>query len=129
MGRTWTTTLNRNLMPEIPDITGTELWVTNTTLKERYGRDVEIQLADAEIRLSPADRVLSNCPVMYWRTNECNFVVFKTEDRAYRCQFFFRGYQQYGTGRREYDDLAECIVDLLQTHADYTATERGDLTD
>ena len=115
-------------MPEISDITDTELWVINTTLKERYGHDVDIQLADAEIRLRPADRELSSCPVVYWQADGCNFVVFKTGDRAYRCQFFFRGYQQYGTGRQEYDDLAECIVDLLQTQADYTAKERGDIT-
>ena len=100
-----------------------------TTLKERYAHDVDIQLADAEIRLRPADRELSSCPVAYWQEDGCNFVVFKAGDRAYRCQFFFRGYQQYGTGRHEYDDLAECIVDLLQTQADYTAKERGDIAD
>jgi hypothetical protein len=114
-------------MPEISDITDTELWGIKTTLKERYGHEVEIQLADAEIRLRPADRELSGCPVVYWQADGCNFVVFKAGDRTYRCQFYFRGYQQYGTGRHEYDDLAECIVDLLQTQADYTAKERGDI--
>jgi len=116
-------------MAEIPDISETELWVIKTTLKERYNREVDIQLADAEIRLRPADRVLSNCPVVYWQADDCNFVVFKTGDAAYRCQFFYRGYQQYGTGRHEYDDLAECVVDLLQTQADYAAKERGDIPD
>jgi len=115
-------------MAEIADITETERWVLQTTLKERYGRDVEIQLADAEIRLSPSDRDLTSCPVIYWYDEEgCNFVVFKTGDRNYRCQFFYRGYQQYGTGVREYDDLSECIVSLLQAQADYAAEERGDL--
>lgn len=115
-------------MAEIPDISETELWTINNTLHERYGRKVDIELADAEIRLSPADRELSNCPVVYWQADGCNFVVFKSGERKYRCQFFFRGYQQYGTGRHEYDDLAECIVDLLQTQADYTAKERGDIS-
>jgi len=115
-------------MVEIPDITETEDWILKTTLKERYGRDVEIQLADAEIRLSPSDRALTSCPVIYWHDEEdCNFVIFKTGDRNYRCQFFYRGYQQYGTGVHEYDDLSECIVSLLQAQADYTAKERGDI--
>jgi len=114
-------------MAEIPDINNTELWIINTTLKERYGRDVELQLADAEIRLSAADRELSNCPVVYWQEDNCNFVVFKSGENLYRCQFFYRGYQQYGTGRHEYDDLTECVVDLLQTQADHTAKERGDI--
>ena len=114
-------------MPEIPDITDSELWVINTTLHERYGREVQTQIADAEIRLMPSDRELSSCPVVYWNEEGCNFVVFKTGDRRYRCQFFYRGYQQYGTGVHEYDDLTECIVSLLQTQADHTAKERGDL--
>lgn len=115
-------------MAEIPDISETELWIINTTLQERYGRLMDIELADAEIRLSPADRELSNCPVVYWQSDGCNFVVFKSGDRKYRCQFFFRNYQQYGTGRHEYDELSECIVDLLQTQADYTAKEKGDIS-
>jgi hypothetical protein len=115
-------------MPEIPDITDSEQWILRTTLKERYGRDMEIQDADAEIRLSPSDRELSGCPVVHWRGEDgCNFVVFKTGDRNYRCQFFYRGYQQYGTGVPEYDDLSECLVSLLQVQADYAAKERGDI--
>jgi hypothetical protein len=39
----------------IPDITDTEQWVLRTTLRERYGRDLELQLADAEIRLHASD--------------------------------------------------------------------------
>ena len=114
-------------MPEIPDITESELWVIKTTLEERYGREVNTQLADAEIRLMPSDRELSSCPVVYWNEDGCNFVLFKTGDRRYRCQFFYRGYQQYGTGTYEYDDLTECIVSLLQTQADHIAKERGDI--
>jgi hypothetical protein len=114
-------------MKQIPDITESELWVVRTTLEERFGRGVDIELADSEIRLSVSDRELTACPVLYWRAEDCNFVVFKTGDRRYRCQFFYRGFQQYGTGVSEYDDLTECVVSLLQTQADHAARERGDL--
>jgi len=124
-----TITLNRNAMADFPDLTETELWIVNTTLKERYGREMELQLGDAELRISPADKELTSCPVAHWNADGCNFVVFKTGERNYRGQFFYRLYQQYGTGRHEYDDLAECLVDLLQTQADYSAKERGDLAD
>jgi len=112
-------------MAAIPDITETELWLIDTTLRERYGRKMAVEWGDAEIRLSPADRELTPCPICHWQVDECHFVVFKTGDRSYRCQFFYRLYQQYGTGRQEYDDLAECLVDLLQVQADYDARERG----
>ncbi len=115
-------------MPEIPDITDSEHWIIETTLTERYGRKVEIQLADAEIRLMPSDRELTSCPVIVWEDLDgCHFIIFKTGSRKYRCQFFYRGYQQYGTGVHEYDDLTECVVSLLQAQADHSAKERGDL--
>ena len=114
-------------MSAIPDITQSEEWIIDTTLKERYGREVERQYGDAEIRLSPSDRELTSCPVVYWQEDGCNFVIFKTGERLYRCQFFYKPYRQFSTGIREYDDLTECVVSLLQVQADQTAEERGDL--
>lgn len=115
-------------MAEIPDLSDTEHWLLETTLKERYGRAPELRLADAEIRLSPSDRELMSCPVVVWHDEQgCNLVVFKTGDRRYRCQFFYRGYQQYGTGVKEYDDLSECVVSLLQAQADHVAEEHGEI--
>ncbi len=115
-------------MDQIPDITETERWIIQTTLRERYGRPVEFQLADAEVRLHPSDRTLTSCPVIYWTSEDgCHFVIFKTGERKYRCQFFYKAYRQMSTGIREYDDLTECAVSLLQAQADYVAKERGDL--
>lgn len=114
----------------IPDITETELWVLRTTLRERYGGDIDIQLADADVRVSPADRELTPCPVLFWQADDgCNFVIFKVGEHAYRCQFFYQPYKQMGTGRTDYDDLAECAVALLQAQADFSAEQRGDLPD
>lgn len=114
-------------MPEIPDINNTERWILETTLKERYGKSMEYQLADADIRLHLSDRETTACPVIYWEADGCHFAIFKTGEKKYRCQFFYRGYQQYGTGVYEYDDLAECVVSLLQAQADHEAKERGDI--
>ena len=114
-------------MPEIPDINQTETWIVETTLKERYGQAVDLQLADCDIRLQPSDREVSSVPAFFWAVDDCHFVIFKTGEKHYRCQFYYRGFQQYGTGIREYDDLAECVVSLLQAQADYVAEEAGDL--
>jgi hypothetical protein len=115
-------------MPIIPDFTETELWVVRTTLKERYGREMEVQAADADIRLHPSDRELTSCPVLVWRSDDgCTFLIFKAGERRYRCQFFYQPYKQLGTGVDEYDDLSECTVAMLQAQADYQAEQRGDL--
>ena len=114
-------------MAEIPDITDTELWIVKTTLRERYGEAIDPEVVSSEIRLRPSDRETTEVPALYWQVEGCNFIVFKTGDRSYRCNFFYRLYQQYGTGVREYDDLTECVVALLQTQADHAAQERGDI--
>ena len=115
-------------MQDIPDISDSETWVIKTTLRERYNVEIELQIADSEIRLRPSDRHVTPCPVWYWEHENCHFVIFKTGDRNYRCQFFYRPYQQYGTGVHEYTDITECVVSLLQAQADYEAKERGDLS-
>jgi len=52
-------------------------------------------------------------------------VVFKLGERAYRPQFYYRGYQQFGTGVNKYDDIAECITALLQVQADHHTKEEN----
>jgi len=105
-------------MSEISDFGNSEQWVIKTTLRERYGEDRELQFADAEIRLSPHHRELTMCPVAVWEDNSSHFVVIKTGDQRYRAQFFFRGYQQYGTGVDEYDNLGDCVIGILRAEAD-----------
>lgn len=115
-------------MPAIPDITDTERWVVQTTLRERYGRDTPFGLADAEVRLHPCERVLTSCPVILWQSwGGCSFVIVKSGGRRYRCQFYYKPYRQMGTGVAEYDGLAECAVAVLQAQADYAAEQRGNL--
>ncbi|MCU7960948.1 MAG: hypothetical protein KZQ58_13340 [gamma proteobacterium symbiont of Bathyaustriella thionipta] len=114
-------------MSTLTDINQNEKWLVDTTLKERYNRDVELQVVDCEIRLHRGDRELTSVPSLYWSDGGCHFVVFKTGDQNYRGQFFYRPHQQYNTGKREYTDLAECTVALLQAQADHHAKQQGNL--
>ncbi|MBI3545649.1 MAG: hypothetical protein HY081_03515 [Gammaproteobacteria bacterium] len=34
---------------EIPDFTDSERWVVRSTLKERYGKDIDLPMADTEV--------------------------------------------------------------------------------
>ncbi len=112
-------------MSSIPDITETEHWTVKSTLKERWSdRTVEIQLADVEIKLYPDDRETTECPAVFWQVDEASFVIIKAGEKKYRSQFYYRGYQQYGTGKSEYDDLADCVTMMLQVHADKESMNR-----
>lgn len=104
---------------KIPDFTDSELWLIRTTLRERYGTDVPLELGTAELRLRPEDRAVTPCPLIFWAQRGANFVVCKTGPSAYRCQFYYRGFEQYGTGRDIYDDLGHCLITLLQVQSDH----------
>lgn len=104
---------------KIPDFTTTELWTLGQTLKERFGHEVEVALGDSEIRLHPDDRSLTVCPVAAWQESGTNYAIFKTGSSLYRAQFYYRGFQQYGTGKDEYDDFLQCVVTLLQVQSDH----------
>jgi hypothetical protein len=115
-------------MRPIPPFTDTEQWIIRSTLRERYGREIPLELTEAEIRLSPDDRETIRCPSAFWQGEDrVHFVICKLGERRYRCQFYYRGFQQYGTGRLEYDDMAECVVTLLQVQADHARKRAQDV--
>jgi len=112
-------------MTQVPDFTEAEQWAVETTLKERWpGQNIEIQPADVEIRMQPQDRELTVCPAVFWEVATTSFGIIKVADKTYRSQFYYRGYQQYGTGKTDYDDITDCVVTMLQVHADKEAKDR-----
>jgi len=112
-------------MSGIADFTEGELWIIRATLEERYRQPVEPTLADIELRLSPHSTELTECPAAYWEHAGCHFIISKTGAKNYRCQFYYRSYEMYGTNIEEYDDISECIVTLLQVQADHEATRQA----
>ncbi|MFV2055047.1 MAG: hypothetical protein ACC707_01215 [Thiohalomonadales bacterium] len=106
-------------MSKITDFDQNETQLIEQTLLERYGKPVEIHLADTELRLYPDDRELTECPAVYWEQDDCHFVVSKIGKEKFYCQFYYKGSEQFGTSIREYDDLLNCIVTLLRLQADH----------
>lgn len=109
-------------MSKIPDFTDTERHIVETTVKERFGKAIEVLIADAEIRLHSGDRELTEVPVLYWHEHDCQFVIFKVAENQFRNQFFYSVKEQFGTGREEYDDLGDCVLTLLRIQADHAST-------
>jgi len=113
-------------MSDIPDITDTEHWTIRTSLDERWGKDVIIpELVDVEARLDPSDRELTDCPAVFWQHQDCHFIIMKTGEGSYRTQFYYGNREQFGTGIREYEDLADCVVSLLRLQADHESIRSG----
>jgi len=88
-------------------------------LTQRYGKQVELQLADSELQLDLLSEELTACPTLYWSERGAQFVVYKIGDERYRCQFFYSATEQFGTGHDEYDDIEKCVVTLLQVQSDH----------
>ncbi len=111
-------------MTQIPDFTETEVWVIRTTLRERYGKDVALQLADTELKTDPAAEGLTWCPAVFWTEKGANFVVFKIGPKRYRAVFYYHPNDQLGTGHDGHDELGDCVINVLQVQADYARRQR-----
>ncbi len=112
-------------MTDIPDFTDEEIKIVQDSINERYGKEIELQLADAEIRPDPSERELIEVPALFWAERDANFVTIKLDKSKFRSQFFYRGDQQFGTGHQVFDDIGNCVITTLQVQADHEAKENG----
>jgi len=92
--------------------------LVSQTILERFGNAAPLQAVDAELQLDLLKEEFTMCPSLTWNANGANFVIFKTGDERFRCQFYYIETQQFGTGKDEYDNLGDCVVTLLQVQAD-----------
>lgn len=108
---------------KIPDFTETELWTVRSTLKERYGRDIELQMADSEVTLGGADG-MAWCPSLFWSAKGANFAVVKLGPKRFRAYFYYHPEHQLGTGIDSYDELGECMISVLQVESDHMRKQK-----
>ena len=115
-------------MTAISDIDDGERWTVESALKQRYGKIIATQAADVELRLVPGDEQLTSCPSLFWEERGAAFVVTKVGEGRWRTMFFYpmegTG-EQFGAGRPEYDDLAECALAVLRAQADHEKKRMG----
>ena len=95
----------------IPHFDDSELWVIRVTLRERYGEEREYELADCELQLDPSDPTLT----LFWSARDCNFVVFKVAEQHSVVSSLYGGHEQFGTGQKQYNDLAASVTTLAST--------------
>jgi hypothetical protein len=113
----------------IPDFTDSEFQLANQILLERYSRLVPLQAVEVELLLDPGHTEPTPCPALYWNELGCEFIVAKVADQRFRCQFFYSADEQFGTGRDFYDNLGDCVTNLLQLQADHHGTRSAALTE
>ncbi len=67
---------------------------------------------------------LSTCSALYWEYDGSNFVIFKIGRSTYKTQFYYKGRDQYGTSVPSFDNILDCVVTVLQVHADLESGHR-----
>lgn len=111
----------------LPDFSDNERQLVTQILLERYSRIVPVQTVEVELLLNPADAQPVPCPALYWSEMGVEFVVAKTGEQRFRCQFFYSADEIFGTGRETYDNLGDCVVTLLRLQADHQSTRAAAL--
>ncbi len=112
-------------MEKYCDFTEADLVQVRELLRSRYQEEIEVHLADSEIHIDPDQQTGRECPTLYWKARDCHHVVMKTAEFEYRCQFFYDPGDQYSTGIAVYDDLLECVSDLLKVQSDHERERNG----
>lgn len=110
---------------KISKFTQRELNLVKQSLKERYGKDVPFEVAEAELMLDPLNQKLENCPTVTWKERGATFVISKIGDSRFHCQFYYIETEQFGTGKDEFDNLGDCVITALQVQADHEAMRQG----
>ncbi|MDO8706554.1 MAG: hypothetical protein Q7J84_16560 [Sulfuricaulis sp.] len=109
---------------QIPDFSDNELWVVRSTVKERYGKEIELQFADTEVMLGGDAEGITWCPTVFWSAKGANFTIVKIAPKRYRAYFYFHPEHQLGTGIDSYDEIGECVVSVLQVEADHLRAQK-----
>ena len=113
-------------MNHVPDYTEDERNIVQNAVNRRWEKPlVEIQLADVEVQLDPKKPDLTECPALFRLAGGCSFIVIKSGESHYKCNFFYKELEQMSTGIEAYDDLQQCVTALLQTQADYESVRSG----
>ncbi|GAB4508504.1 MAG: hypothetical protein Tsb0026_07230 [Sulfuricaulis sp.] len=116
----WIPSMSHN---KIPDFTETKLWAVRSTLKERYGKAVEPQLADTEVMLGGAGG-MAWCPALFWSAKGANFAVVKLGIKRFRAYFYYHPEHQLGAGIDSYDEIGDCMISVLQVEADHMRKQK-----
>ncbi|NWG86301.1 MAG: hypothetical protein HXY26_02135 [Hydrogenophilaceae bacterium] len=105
-----------------------DLSLVQAALRERFGRQVAVEGVETEIRLHPVDRELTACPALYWKEDDCNFVVSKTGENQFRSMFFWSIKDRFSTGKEEYDNLGDCVVTTLKMQEEASRLREAETT-
>ncbi len=111
------------------EFTDQELDIIRSTLVQCYGHAVEIDLADAEMQLDSESDNLTVCPTVYWTAQGCHFVVCKTGNQRFYCQFFYDQDEMFSTGRLYYDDVFEATASMLKLQSEHALKRREHLNE
>ena len=82
---------------------------------------------EVELLLEPDHTDPTPCPALYWNELGAEFVVAKAGYQRFRCQFFYSENEIFGTGRDTYDNLGDCVTNVLQIQADHHGTRAAAL--
>lgn len=108
---------------KIPEFTETEPWTVRTTLKERYGREIEWRFADSEILLGGADG-MAWCPTLFRCAKGANFAIVESGAKRYRAYFYYRPEHQLGTGIESYDEIGDRVTSALRVESDHMRRQK-----
>ena len=107
------------------DYTEQELQSVQQMLNRRYKVEVEMHLADCEVQPDAESDARVERPALFWNALDCNFVVIKMAESQFQGFFFYQPDEQFSSAQQSYSDPVNCVIALLQNHADRVGEAQG----
>lgn len=117
---------------KIPDFTESELRVSATARIERYGEEVELQLADTEMQnmQNKQNNKDSNekvdCPVIL-RHQGASFIASKMGEKRFPARYFYTPRKQFSAAEDGCAEVGDCLLAVPMVQADHQAQKAGKL--
>ena len=100
------------------DYTDNELQNISEILNNHCTSEVEIHLADCEVRQDESSRKTVDRPAVFWQVNNCSFIIVKLDHNLFQGRYFYTPNDQFGEEHQRYADAGNCVSALLQSQAD-----------
>jgi hypothetical protein len=104
-----------------PEFTKDKIRLAEAILVERFGEKIAVVHPDAELPPNPGATEITPCPSRYRQRVGVHFLKSRADKYHIFKSLYDRGFQQYGTEKRPYDNQFGYITSLLKAHEEKQA--------
>lgn len=106
------------MVQAVTDFTDEEISTLQALVNRRCGVTTELLLGDSDFQSDPAQAEVVSCPVVFWSSLDCNFVLMRTGEDQYRAQYYYNPNDQFSTRQSVFTDIEDCASAVMREQSE-----------